>query len=129
MCSALVAAILYFAKEVFIPIALALLFTFLLAPLVIRFQKWKLPKPLAIVGAVTMAFALVACVTWLVSAQLLGLAEQLPNYEKNLRTKVSQLRGTQGPGVFSRATGMLKNLVDDFEAPKEEVKPEPGTPG
>jgi predicted PurR-regulated permease PerM len=127
---ALIAALLYFAKEVFIPIALALLFTFLLAPLVMRLQKWKLPKGVAIVMAVALTFAIVAFVAWLVSTQFIALAGQLPKYEKNLQIKVHQLKGSQSPGVFSRATGILRSLQQDFESVAEEAarpKPEPGT--
>ena len=127
---ALIAAILYLAKEVFIPIALALLFTFLLAPLVMRLQKWKFPKPLAITMAVTLTFAIVAFVTWLVSTQFIALAGQLPKYEKNLHAKISQLRGSQKPGVFNRAAGILKSLQQDFEGAADvatQPKPEAGT--
>jgi predicted PurR-regulated permease PerM len=127
---ALIAAILYFAKEVFIPIALALLFTFLLAPLVMRLQKWKFPKAVAIVTAVTLTFAVVALVAWLVSTHFISLVEQLPKYEKNLQAKVHQLKGSQNPGVFTRAIGILKSLQDDFESVADQAtppKPEPGT--
>ena len=34
----IVVAVLFFAKEIFVPLALALLFSFLLAPLVTRFE-------------------------------------------------------------------------------------------
>lgn len=128
---ALVAAILYFAKEVFIPIALALLFTFLLAPVVTRMQKWKFPKPVAVVAAVTLTFAVVAFVTWLVSTQFISLAGQLPKYEKNLHAKLSQLTKSRSPGAFSRATEVVKSLQDDLEGATKQTKQpqtEPGTP-
>ncbi len=127
---ALVAAILYFSKAVFIPFALALLFTFLLSPLVILLQKWKFPKALAITVTVTSTFALIAFVTWLVATQVIGLAGQLPKYEQNLHAKVKALKGTQRPDVFTRAADIIKNVQKDFEVSSVDPAnpaPEPGT--
>jgi predicted PurR-regulated permease PerM len=128
---ALVAAICYFAKEVFIPIALALLFTFLLAPVVTRMQRWKFPKAIAITLAVTLTFSVAAFVTWLVTTQFIALAGQLPKYEQNLQKKIHELNGSQGSRPFDRATGILKGLQKDFEESTvgaEQPKFEPGSP-
>jgi predicted PurR-regulated permease PerM/GAF domain-containing protein len=112
---AIVTAILYFAKAVFIPLAVAALFTFLLSPLVVRLQRWRVPKPLAIAITSGLAFALVGALTWLVVSQTLGLAEQLPRYEENLHAKVSALRGPREPGVLSRAAAIIKGIEKDLE--------------
>jgi predicted PurR-regulated permease PerM len=127
---AITAAILYFAKAVFIPIAVALLFTFLLTPVVVRLQKWKLPKPIAIVTTASLAFGVVAIITWLVASQLLSLAEQLPRYEQNLQGKIRSLKGPQQPGALSRAAEVIKGVQRDLEnsaANPSASKPEPGT--
>lgn len=128
---ALVAAVCYFAKEVFIPIALALLFTFLLAPVVTRLQRWKFPRLVAIVLAVTLTFSVAAFVTWLVTTQLIALAGQLPKYEQNLQKKIHQFKGSQGTSPFDRASRILKGLQKDLEEPTngaEQPKSEPGSP-
>ena len=52
MVGAFVVAILYFAREIFVPIALAVLLSFALAPLVRILQRLKLPRTLAVMGAV-----------------------------------------------------------------------------
>lgn len=122
---ALVAAILYFAKAVFIPIALALLFTFLLSPLVLRMQRWKLPRAVAIIATVTFAFGLLAFITWLVASQLIGLAAQLPRYEQNLHAKIERLKGTSRPGVFTRAAEIITGVQKNLESPGT---PETSTP-
>ena len=44
-----VIAALYFAKAVFLPLALAILLTFLLAPAVRLLQNWRLPRLPAVV--------------------------------------------------------------------------------
>ena len=124
---AVVAAILYFAKSVFIPIALALLLTFLLTPLVLRLQRWKFPKAIAIITAATFAFAIIAFMTWLVTTQLIALAGQLPQYEQNLHAKIRKLRVTQQPDVFGRAATMIKDIGKDLELAPERIDPERGT--
>jgi predicted PurR-regulated permease PerM len=75
----LVAAVLYVAREVFIPFALALLLSFLLAPPVTRLQRIKVPKVPAVVMVVSFAAAVIAAIGWLVSAQIYDLADKLPN--------------------------------------------------
>ena len=52
-----VVAALYFAREVLVPIALALLLSFVLAPLVRILRNWYVPRALAVVVAVIVAFA------------------------------------------------------------------------
>jgi AI-2E family transporter len=46
---AIVVAVLYFSREIFVPIALAGLLSFVLAPLVKMLQRWHLPRPLAVI--------------------------------------------------------------------------------
>jgi predicted PurR-regulated permease PerM len=55
--SVIAIAALYLAKGVFIPFALALLLSFLLAPLVLRLQRWKFNRVAAVVTAVLVVLA------------------------------------------------------------------------
>jgi predicted PurR-regulated permease PerM len=48
--AAIVIATLYFGREVFVPIALAILLSFVLAPLVRLLQRWHLPRALSVVS-------------------------------------------------------------------------------
>ena len=57
---ALVVAVLYFARDIFIPIALAILFSFLLAPLVMRLRRWGWGRLPSVIAVVTLAFVLMA---------------------------------------------------------------------
>jgi predicted PurR-regulated permease PerM len=51
MVGAFVVAILYFARESLVPIALAVLLSFVLAPLVRMLQRLKVPRTLAVMGS------------------------------------------------------------------------------
>src|SRR5690606_12096379 len=83
-----VVATLYLAAEILIPLALATLLTFLLAPSVNRLQRLKLgriPSVLVVVGAV---FVLMLAVGWIVTNQLASLAGELPKYESNIVQRI-----------------------------------------
>jgi predicted PurR-regulated permease PerM len=113
---ALVTAILYFGRVVLMPIAVAVLLTFILAPVVIRLQRWRFPKPIAIVTTVALAFTVISFIAWLVTAQLISLLEQVPQYEQTLRAKVEQLRGAQNrPNAVRRAGEVVERLKNDLE--------------
>src|SRR5829696_6645331 len=104
----LVAAVLYFAREVFIPFALALLLSFLLAPLVTRLQRIRIPKVPAVVTVVTFAGAIIAAIAWLVSMQLYDLADKLPNYQATIQQKLKSIQ-PKGAGVFGKTSKMIED--------------------
>jgi len=115
--------ILFFGKVVLIPIAVGALLTFVLAPVVIRLQRWHFPKPAAIITTVALAFALISFVGWLVTTQTISLLEQVPQYEQTLRAKVKQLRGVREPGTFRRAGEVVQRLQKDLEAAPTNTQP------
>ena len=77
---ALIATFLYVAREVLIPIALAVLLSFVLSPVVRFFQRWYIPRVLAVVAVVAIAFALIFALGSLLVAQVNQLATDLPSY-------------------------------------------------
>src|SRR5688572_27630293 len=87
-----VGVVLYFAREVLIPIALAILLTFLLVPLVRRLERYRLPRVVAVGVAVGVTALGVAAVGWLVQGQVVELATNLPQYKDNIRAKLKSLR-------------------------------------
>jgi hypothetical protein len=54
-----IVAALYFGREVLVPIALALLLSFVLAPLVRRLQSWRFPRIIAVAIVAIFAFAII----------------------------------------------------------------------
>ena len=95
-----VIAILYFAKPVLVPLSLAVLLSFVLSPLVERLQR-RLPfTRAAAVAVVTFCvFLLLAVLTSILFTQLLNVARELPRYQNNLRTKITELRSPVGRGL------------------------------
>jgi predicted PurR-regulated permease PerM len=108
----LIVAVLYWAREVLIPAALAILLCFILAPLADRLERLGIGRVPSVIVTTLLAGAIVAIIAWSVSSQVVELIEQLPSYRQNIREKVRDLR-SQASGVFGRATEKLQDLGRD----------------
>ncbi len=106
----LVVAVLYLAREVLVPIALAVLLSFLLFPLVARLQRWGLKRIPAVLVVSMMAFGAIAAVGYVMTVETVSLAESLPQYRQNIREKVRTLAS---PGMFSRATESIRQTTEE----------------
>jgi predicted PurR-regulated permease PerM len=73
-----VVACLYFAREVLVPIALAVLMSFVLTPVVDLLQRWRTPRALSVFVVVLVAFTAVFSVGGLMFSQVNQLAGNLP---------------------------------------------------
>jgi len=89
----IVVAALYLARELFLPFAVASLFTFLLAPVVSGLQRLRLPRVVAVVVTVLVSLGGVVALGATVVGQLDELSEQLPAYKETIKAKVSALGG------------------------------------
>ena len=111
---------LYFGRDVIIPIALAILLSFVLAPLVGLLQRIRIPRGLAVVSVVIIAFALIFAMGSLLAAQLTQLAGDLPRYQSTIAEKIQSFRETTARrGTLERASGMLKDLSKELDKPKD----------
>ena len=112
--------LLYFGREIIIPIALAILLSFVLAPLVGLLQRLRIPRGLAVVSVVMIAFALLFAMGSLLATQLTQLAGDLPRYQSTITEKIQSFRDTTaGRGTLERASGMLKDLSKELDKPKD----------
>jgi predicted PurR-regulated permease PerM len=91
----LTVAILKLASYILIPLALSILFSFLLGPLVRMLQRAGLDRVLAVVAVSLVAFLLFAGVFWGIGAQVVELAKELPKYQENFFQKVAALPGAR----------------------------------
>jgi len=111
---------LYFGREIIIPIALAILLSFVLAPLVGLLQRIRVPRGLAVVSVVIIAFAFIFALGSLLASQLTQLAGDLPRYQSTISEKIQSFRETTaGRGTLERASGMLKDLSKELDKPKD----------
>jgi predicted PurR-regulated permease PerM len=116
----MIIAMLYFGREIFVPIALAILLSFVLAPLVAILQRIHVPRGFAVVSVVILAFALIFAMGSLLATQLTQLAGDLPRYQSTISEKIQSFRDTKaGRGTLERASDMLKDLSKELDKPKD----------
>lgn len=116
----LVVSVLHFAREVLMPVTFAVLIVFLLTPTVVRLTRWGLPKALAIIATVGLAFAVTGALGWFVSDQAVRLGKELPRYEHNLREKIAKLRQPHTPAALAELATMVEKLGKEIAAPPAE---------
>jgi predicted PurR-regulated permease PerM len=108
----LVITTLYLAKTVILPLALALLFTFVLAPVVTRLERARLPRIVAIPVVMLAAAIILGTVSWIVFTQLIAVTDALPAYTSNMQEKIRSLQQPDGGTSLSRA----EREIDDLSA-------------
>jgi len=109
--AALIVVALYFGREIFVPVALAVLLSFVLAPFVIRLHSWRIPRTASVLIVVFFAFAIIFSLGGLMVSQATHLAAKLPGYQQTLSDKVESIRGlVGGSGTLEQASTVLKEL-------------------
>jgi predicted PurR-regulated permease PerM len=115
-------AALYFGREVFVPMALALLLSFALGPAVLLLRRWHINRVLAVISVVVVAFAVILGVGAVIGTQLARLAENLPGYHANITEKIHSLRDTTtSTGVVGRTATMLSDLGSEITKPRDKA--------
>src|SRR5215212_1379847 len=119
---ALVIAGLFVGREVFVPVALAILLSFVLAPLIRLLQKLRVPRVLAVIGVVLVAFAGITALATVMATQVTQLAGDLPRYQLTMREKVLSLRGSAaGSSALERAADVLQDLGKELDRPQTDA--------
>jgi predicted PurR-regulated permease PerM len=125
LVTATVIATLYFAREVFVPITLAILLSFLLAPAVRALRRLRVGRVTAVGFTALFAFIALAAFAAVVVGEVSSLAQQLPEYRYNLETKIRSLPAlVPGGGVFRRATETFRELSKEFSRAGTQVAAE-----
>lgn len=116
-----VVAGLYLGREVLVPITLAVLLSFLLAPLANLLQRARLGRVLSAILAVVLAISIILAIGGLIGTQIAGLASDVPRYQDTVELKLDTLRGM--------TVGRLQKLADTLTTQiGNVVKPAPAPP-
>jgi len=107
---------LYFARDVLVPLAVALLLTFLLAPLVHRVERLRLPRVPAVLMVVALSFAILGGVGWLISNQATDLAVKLGDYQGDIERKIENVHSYFGHGALATASRTINRMAQDVAA-------------
>jgi predicted PurR-regulated permease PerM len=120
--SVLVVAVLYWAQAILVPVALAVLLTFLLTPAVAPLQRWlgRVPAVLTITIA---AVVLLGLAGWGLTWQVTSVLDELPEYRENIRQRVRDITGASRGGSVEK----LQKTVADIKEELDRETPPPGT--
>jgi predicted PurR-regulated permease PerM len=106
-------SVFVWAKEFLLPLVLAILISFLLAPVVSRLERWRFPRAVAVLSVAAIAFALIGGICSTLSLQALDLVNTLPKYRENIHAKWAALQ--QGPpGPLNSALSNVGALIADL---------------
>lgn len=107
--------VLYVGKELLLPLAIAVLLTFALAPIVSFLRKMKLPRLAAVIGAVAFAFAVMSIFSLIVAAQVSQVAGDIPKYQSNIVEKIRVLKETGSEdGIISRLGRVFERVNNEI---------------
>ena len=101
-----VVAALYLAREVLIPITVAVILSFMLAPLVSRLQRWHVPHVGAVVLAVLVGFAIIGAIGGIIGTQVVGIVDEVPLYASTIQAKIASVQGM----TLGRLSGLTRRL-------------------
>ncbi|MBU2531621.1 MAG: AI-2E family transporter, partial [Alphaproteobacteria bacterium] len=123
---AIIIAALYFGKDLLVPLAVAVLLSFILAPLVRLLCQAFIPTAISVIVVVGLAFFVLVAASYLAAQQAPDLAANLPLYEASLRKKIQSLRGATVDGsTLERATETLSDLSKELADSKKGDRSDP----
>jgi predicted PurR-regulated permease PerM len=103
------------AKEVFIPIAVAMLLTFVLAPVVRLLERRRVPHAAAVALTVVLAFSAIGGVGYVLALQITTLAADLPKYEGTIKQKIREIRRAGKGGPIEQAQSTVKEVIGEIQ--------------
>src|ERR671924_1858075 len=114
----LAVASLYWARTVLMPVALAVLLTFVLNPVVTALHRRGLGRTPAVLLVVVLAGALLGGIGWTVLRQLAALTDELPRYADNLKHKIAALRSASQGGLMDKVQTTVQEVLGAMEKEK-----------
>src|ERR1700744_4253783 len=127
--AAVVVCGLYFGRPVLMPLALAVLMSFAIAPLVALLRHLRLGHVPAVLLSLALALVILSAIGAFVGAQFAGLASDLPRYQTNIGHKIQSIRGSTGNGTIARLNKTIEALADQITGAKEQQnQPTTGAP-
>jgi predicted PurR-regulated permease PerM len=109
---------LYFAREILIPFAFALILTFLLTPVVTLLQRLRTGRVLAVLITVLLSIVVVGGIGWIIANQLVEVASQLPLYRENINAKIEAFH-IPVTGQVGQTAASVQEIARELTGPGE----------
>ena len=108
-------AVLYWTQAVLIPIALAVLLSFVLSPLVRGFERIGLGRIGSVAVVTVLTAAILAAAGFALAWQVTRLAYELPGYRSNIRAKVVDVQGATSGGIIDKVRGAADDVMSAID--------------
>jgi predicted PurR-regulated permease PerM len=122
----LIVAALYWAKEVLMPVVLAVLLSFVLSPIVLWLQHLHVPRVPAALLVAILGLSVLGLVGLAVFSQLEGLAVELPRHKDEIVQKIRNLQTAGEGSLVSRIANSIRAIYEEVTAPAENAAPPAG---
>ena len=119
-----VIAVLYLAREILIPLALAITLTLVLTPAVGWLQKLHIGRFPAALLVILASMAAVTGISYIIFNQVVQVATELPSYQENIDNKIRALR-MRDSGALGRAAKSVQKLGKELDKVQETPAPPP----
>ena len=120
---AAVIAALYFGSEILVPIALAILLSFALAPSVRFLHKIGLGRIAPVGITVVLAFVIIAGLVGVIAMQLKELSSDLPRYETTMVRKIQYVKGMSSGGGLQKLEDAVAKLTQALNRSPQAAAP------
>ncbi|MBL8880183.1 MAG: AI-2E family transporter [Phycisphaerales bacterium] len=100
---------LFWAREIIIPVVLAIFFSLLLSPLVRRIEQLGIRRIGSVLIVMTALMGLIAGVFWVIGSQAAAVMSELPKYRDNIVAKARNLH-FQYSTAISKITSAAENI-------------------
>jgi predicted PurR-regulated permease PerM len=108
--------VLYFAREILVPFAFALTLTFLLTPMVALLERLRVGRFVSVLATVVISIALAGGIGWIIVAELIDVANQLPQYRDNIHVKIEAFH-IPATGQLGRAAVSVQDVFRELSGP------------
>lgn len=119
---------MYWAQAVFIPLALAMLFTLVLTPCVTALHRVGISRVPAVILVVALASSALFGMGWLMTRQFVNLAVELPAYSESIKNKVRGIREWAGGGPNGKVSQLISEVASELRVSGQGQPTEPPAP-
>ena len=118
------ATVLYVARDIFVPLAIAGLLTFVLSPPMLWLRHRGLGRALSAIAVVSLACIVTVGFGSVVIGEVASLSKQMPSYQPNLEAKLQSLReALPVDRLIQRGTQLMQELRDELTPPQATLSP------
>jgi predicted PurR-regulated permease PerM len=117
---------LYFGREVLVPMSIAILLSFVLAPLTDVLSRLRIGRIASALIAVALAFAILGILGAIIGRQAAQLSESLPAYQIEISKKLDAVRSSAfGARMVEKAADALHGLENNIGKNAVPAPPQP----